>query len=887
MESPLEQPSSSPDTHGLIFPTVHVNDIVEHLASAEASPTASTRLPSDQTPTASAMRGTQPHSTEAPSSLEESSYEILGDSQYLTSDDEGNTESLASNEVQTPDDVSSVADTEDYGEDRPATPPVDEGDQVEEPEFQPSIHLARDGAVSDSGMTARPNAQLSTSSIPFADSVESLKGGYIEVTQTIRNIQESDIPRLFPSSDWHDAVLTVKQTLAPKPLKLDGPFRVLFIGDQSHWAKEEIIHKVASALAVTANFRMQAHPPSRGLSRYSVIPISGFGETDSPPEVQLIDSTGIELVVGECFGIVDVLDYPPTLIIDGKHVKLSSLSPQHLPGWNLIVFFHHADEAKHKAQSEEAWPALLQSHFQKLDACTLNISMTPLFDGWSNLNHTHASDMKLCVEKRDSGAGVPTVLKEMPVDLKTFLDVDSAQLNRHIAYVTGLYDDSDETPRNENTLKIRLLDGFKGFLKKQDKAVDYTADLLIRLGITRILTTLFLVFLLFWTPSLMQYYGVSHSNATASTTAVQSAMSSQNAALSSALAELVGTTPIASVKAISDAPATSSVTSRKQQASTSIPAALRTTTAPSKPESTPEHHPLSPHANDSEDFKAHIIGDHHFALTPPKDFARLKKQPDVIVRVFRGDQPLAPRLEKLVEGVYIVAIDRAEAYGTLDVTIIAEFVTKSKRQRWHDQSLRLDFGSPWLKSHLWAAAPAKAVEYLRGLGERYELRLPDIAAANGRMAGLRYRAALSANKASQSAAQLAEKAACAGESVKQKSREAVQSINNGIDELYDVATHYLNTAATKFSPSTLWKQAPSLHAPDAVGKAQKNAKALLGKFKPAKPQRGPQVLNGKPVNMNDLRVRETLRGFMDNGARKLWRQGTEQVRVEYHDCMDV
>ncbi|KAJ9638874.1 hypothetical protein H2199_006734 [Coniosporium tulheliwenetii] len=796
------------------------------------------------------MRGTQPHSTEAPSSLEQSTYEILGDSQYLTSDDEGNTESLASNEVQTPDDVSSVADTEDYGEDRPATPPVDEGDHVDEPEFQPSIHLARDGAVSDSGMTARPNAQSPTSSIPFADSVESLNDGFVGVTQTIRRVEEPEVPRLFRSLDCPDVALTVKQVLAPKPLKLDGPFRVLYVGDPGHWAKDEIINKIASALAVAADFEMHSHPPSHGPVRYNVVPISGFGETNSSPEVQLIDSTGIELVVSECSGIVDLLSHPPILVIDGEHKTYGLMSKEQAHAYHLIIFFHHADEIKHKALSQEVWPALLHPHFRKLQACTLNVSMTPLFDGWSDQNYIDADDLKMCVEVRDSKTGVPKVLKEMPIDLKTFLDVDSAQLNRHIARLTGMFDGSNcKQCRSVEKPGLRPWSRFEGYLngmtKKQHKTVDYTAELLTRLGITRILTTLLLAFLLFWTPSLMQYYGNSHSNTTTSTIAVQSAISSQNAALSSALAGLVGVTPTASTQITSATSATSSATSHKQQASTDLLAVAQPVTALTKSEPLPQHHPLSPHANDSEDFKAHIIGDHHFALTPPKHFARLKKQPDVIVRVFRGDRPLVPRLEKLVEGVYIVAIDRAEAYGTLDVTIVAEFATKSKRQRWHDQSLRLDFGSPWFKSHLWAAAPAKASAYLRSLSDRYEVRLPGVTATNttahnisskvlhslsGSVASLRYRAALSASRASQSAAQLAEKAAGAGQSVKQKSREVAEEFSQNLDRINDALAHYRD-AVSSINPGGLWKQAPSLRAPEAVGKAQKNAKALLGKVK--------------------------------------------------------
>ncbi|KAJ9634530.1 hypothetical protein H2199_008987 [Coniosporium tulheliwenetii] len=51
-------------------------------------------------------------------------------------------------------------------------------------------------------------------------------------------------------------------------------------------------------------------------------------------------------------------------------------------------------------------------------------------------------------------------------------------------------------------------------MEKQDKVVDYAAEVLTRLGFARILMTVFIAILLFRTPNLMQYYGTSHSDTT-------------------------------------------------------------------------------------------------------------------------------------------------------------------------------------------------------------------------------------------------------------------------------------------------------------------------------------------------------------------------------------
>lgn len=103
--------------------------------------------------------------------------------------------------------------------------------------------------------------------------------------------------------------------------------------------------------------------------------------------------------------------------------------------------------------------------------------------------------------------------------LQAFPDIDSTQLNRHTSCITELYDKTaDEKSQNMEKPGIcpwsRREVYLDNTMEKQDKVVDYAAEVLTRLGFARILMTVFIAILLFRTPNLMQYYGTSHSDTT-------------------------------------------------------------------------------------------------------------------------------------------------------------------------------------------------------------------------------------------------------------------------------------------------------------------------------------------------------------------------------------
>lgn len=121
----------------------------------------------------------------------------------------------------------------------------------------------------------------------------------------------------------------------------------------------------------------------------------------------------------------------------------------------------------------------------------------------------------------------------------------------------------------------------------------------------------------------------------------------------------------------------------------------------------PMVHPFSPKANESDQFKIHVIGDYHFVLTPPKVWSSLKRPPVLSISVSRGNQKIDHEHDQLVDGVYAVSVESNEAYGMLNVSI----ATTSKPRI--QQTLEVDFGSSWFKMSRWTGVTEKALYMLR------------------------------------------------------------------------------------------------------------------------------------------------------------------------------
>jgi len=237
------------------------------------------------------------HSDDNASSLGDSAYEILTDSAVLTSDDEDrddNTDSVASLDEHGTDDVASLADTEASEETASTSSRSDSHPEAHGiPEFSGLDQETHYREASSSGATLRGEERSSTPPIEFEE--PAFLGEQVSVTHTVCNFSEQQTAEILKRVRIADPptrlAATVRQTMAKQGLAIDEPFRVLYVGNST--AKGDIISKIGASLAVP-----MAETGHRRSSRFNVVPVSSFGGNSSP-EVELIDSFGLELVVDE------------------------------------------------------------------------------------------------------------------------------------------------------------------------------------------------------------------------------------------------------------------------------------------------------------------------------------------------------------------------------------------------------------------------------------------------------------------------------------------------------------------------------------------------------------------------------------------------------------
>lgn len=240
-------------------------------------------------------------------------------------------------------------------------------------------------------------------------------------------------------------------------------------------------------------------------------------------------------------------------------------------------------------------------------------------------------------------------------------------------------------------------------------------------------------------------------------------------------------------------------------------------------------------------FTAQVMGDSHVLITAPKHFRNLKKSaiPEVAIGVMRRATPTqktqiiyAP--VTVHDGVYVVSVDREQAYGMLTVIV----TTKTKQRI--EQSFQLDFGSPWLK-------------------------LSRYSAMTNRLTKAAYEELQSASSAvADATAQSSERLAKFGKEALEASREraaklyaASDAILNSLDENYRLAyephaeaitesvvavqkglsTVYQKIrSVTKYVDPAQFLRDAHLNAPptDVLNRAQHNAMAIFSKLKARK-----------------------------------------------------
>jgi len=394
-------------------------------------------------------------------SLGESSYEFIDTDEE--SRDDNATESIASTDCGRPDDIASLADTEQSGEESgeednpgtssiPAFPGLDH--TVENAFSTPTIGRSSAVLLEDIDRSL-------TQSIEFEEPY-SLDAETISVKHTVADFNEEQTAKtvqgMMLQSPPKRLVVTIRQTMTRQGLSTKDPLRILYVG--SHSAKQDIIHKIASSVTASVESGKRAqhlrHSPSQ---LYNVVPVSAFG-SERTPEIELMHSSGYQINVEDCtlaqsLKFEDAPEKPDVLklLLDDNFSYHSVPEGQGFivePSWELphVALFYCSDNDDLKARrtmttarkfmSRHGVPAIVISHKQ-------------LFDRGQCMSLNQHS-IHMCLESRDPNGRGNIIHRRLPVDLASFLNIDARQMNRNLAYITGLHEPL-ETPAPSITSK--------------------------------------------------------------------------------------------------------------------------------------------------------------------------------------------------------------------------------------------------------------------------------------------------------------------------------------------------------------------------------------------------------------------------------------------------
>ena len=637
------------------------------------------------------------------SSLGDSAYEILGDSTILTSSDEDrsdNTDSIASTDEHGHDDVASMAGTEESGDttssnapDLPVSAPV-----------AATLFSGSQGATS-SGMTVTDD---DAPPIQFEEP-PCFGAEQVAVSHTIRNFDEVETAELLKTLHLLDSptriTATVRQTMTKHGLSVDGPFRILYVGSSS--VKDDIVAKIAAALAVPVLVPTGVPCTNRRSPRFNIVPVSSFGARKSP-EVELIDSFGIELVVDDCTSAMMTggrseanaklrLRLNDTFWChsdpDAEPMVRTPNSSWELP--HLAIFLLDEDDGSVSRQKRRHARQFAQRH----EIPTILVSRLPLYEASSSLFALDHHSVHMCLESRNPERG-HRIHKRLPIDLGTFLKVDARQMNRNLACLTGLYLTGKthvvEKPMSQAVEDPeRLLDSSFGlahsiYMLRERNGQKWRA--LLTLGLF-VLTAMIGTALTLTYGSTNTGYLVPRAQQdpqmVPSTGSVASLAPATTTATATPPSQEFGSPPKPSLS-IDKATTNSLALSGSRMDLASLLSDPATTTL-----------------NESDKFKIQVVGDVHMILRPPHRIALLKKPPKLHVKILRGEQVLEAQLSKLFDGVYALQLEREEAYGPVNVTVWTQSRPRTQ------QTLEVDFGTPWLKVAGWKKAAQVVSEQIQ------------------------------------------------------------------------------------------------------------------------------------------------------------------------------
>ena len=511
---------------------------------------------------------------------------------------------------------------------------------------------------------------------------DSTLSGFLEVIHPLGNVCETPA---IPSK-----ILTVRQTLCQRHICSDKEnYKILYIGDFD--AKDAIIHKIATALAVSRQPSESDHAHSRP-SKFNIVPISSFGDLENP-DVVLIDSNGVILEVEECRSaecspvsrerrVLQIIFTNGTLIRSASEGFGYTL----LDDWVLpdlaIIFVPENDDSGSQYECRVA-----RKFMDRHRVPILTIASAPnIHSASASMDADHPLP-HLCLEPQRKTLSGSNVVARVPIDLDTFLRIDPGQLNRTLACLpqVGYYREGrlSELPSQgrkwitKTNSYAKLGDWCPAFWQLSRDSCRQTAK-------ARTVATLFLLILLstLFKPVTIWLVSVFASRGSALKTPELSLQPILAMPIKMSVLESQSSTITVTSRADLTAPGANHV-SDSLSTQTSLASLIF------------DH---SAQANESKQFQAHVLGEDHIIMLPPQWLRNMRRSPRLSFGLSRRGKCIQYRLLRMFDDVYALHIPQEEAYGRLEVKVL----TQSRPIV--DESFEIDLGFAWLSAGAWKSA---------------------------------------------------------------------------------------------------------------------------------------------------------------------------------------
>ena len=630
------------------------------------------------------------------SSLGDSTYDFLDDKSGFTTDDEDTsnlTQSVSSSKADHVD-LPAIQQSQDTA--RPFRP-VHSAGQAEEAE-----EASTEG---DQGNMVDDNSDIKLDE-PFRSSLSTMPS--VEGSHTLRIFDDHEMREMFsivgtqaPRSQLR---ATVRQTMAGHTLSLGAPFRLLYVGEAG--AKDAIVQKIGSALIASSGSSV-SRLEKAGSSRFNIVPISSFGETRSP-EVLLVDSLGIEINVDHCSSATfsrkeDGNDSVSLQLSSGmlltstwsSHDAKFSVSTD-IPGWELphiAVFYMSEPESMDSKQTRRFARSFMSRH--KIPCLVITQGQL-----WNRPTEAITLDYltpHLCLEISGMDNARPRIIKRLPIDLATFLNLDAVQVNRNLACLTDVRatveKKSQDLPISNAKSRQDPSARERSYCYGRKVGHDYStwSDYLlenVRLAVKSPFLGLVVLALTFSCLGMRQYLAYCQSG--------------------SVIANVPAFPPLQPSSFEQPKLTTKANTARVELTPTHIrvPSAPLSTASPKAKAGIQSNTDLASFlldtqaltSNNSANFQVHVVGDRHVVLRPPHWFMRYRKAPKLSFSITRMKQPVKYELSILFDGVYALKVPREEAYGVLNVSV------RTASKPMINETFQVDFGNTWLRVASWKNA---------------------------------------------------------------------------------------------------------------------------------------------------------------------------------------